>query len=402
MTASTPPPTVEIHEIQGTRSLRTPLAGTSDDDHWDRDGQALERVLYAGPDAGRGRQHVRGVFVFTSSAPTTTVGDAVRVSGLVSEFRPGGVASANLTTTEITGPPTDGPVHRQSTPGSDRPRPRWARSADGGDRRRQLRRIRSGQRRHRLLRDGRGHARAGEQPGRGRAAEQQRWVWTLADDGAGASVRTNRGGIVIRDLGPEPAGDYVSGDFNPERIQLDDAAGTPTPNVHVGDHFGGPAIGVVDFDFGNYEVHLTSPLARVDSGLTRETTVAAGANELSVATFNVENLGGNEGQAKYDALAAQIVSNMRAPDVVSLEEIQDNNGATNDSVVDANITLDRLVAAIAAAGGPTYQYRRSTQSTMRTAASRAETFASDSSSAPIAALPSLTVRAATRRHPRRS
>ena len=65
-------------------------------------------------------------------------------------------------------------------------------------------------------------------------------VWTLADDGAGASVRTNRGGIMIRDLDPEPAGDYASGDFNPERIQLDDAAGTPTPNVHVGDHFSGP------------------------------------------------------------------------------------------------------------------------------------------------------------------
>jgi endonuclease/exonuclease/phosphatase family metal-dependent hydrolase len=115
---------------------------------------------------------------------------------------------------------------------------------------------------------------------------------------------------------------------------------------------------VVDFDFGNYEVHLTSPLTRVDSGLTRETTAAPGVNELSIATFNVENLGGNEGQAKYDALAAQIVDNMRSPDVVSLEEIQDNNGATNDSVVDANITLDRLVAAIAAAGGPTYQYRQ--------------------------------------------
>jgi endonuclease/exonuclease/phosphatase family metal-dependent hydrolase len=105
-------------------------------------------------------------------------------------------------------------------------------------------------------------------------------------------------------------------------------------------------------------VHLTSPVTRVDGGLTRETTAAPGVNELSVATFNVENLGGNEAQAKYDALAAQIVSNMRSPDVVSLEEIQDNNGATNDSVVDANITLDRLVAAIAAAGGPTYQYRQ--------------------------------------------
>ncbi len=121
-------------------------------------------------------------------------------------------------------------------------------------------------------------------------------------------MRTNRGGIVIRDLDPEPAGDYASGDFNPERIQLDDAAGTPTPNVHVGDHFGGPAIGVLDFDFGNYEVHLTSPLTRVDSGLTRETTDAPGARTSSRSPPSTSRTSArNEGQAKYDALAAQIV-----------------------------------------------------------------------------------------------
>ena len=53
-----------------------------------------------------------------------------------------------------------------------------------------------------------------------------------------------------------------------------------------------------------------------------------------------------------------IVNNLAAPDIVGLEEIQDNDGATNDSVVDANVTLDRLVAAIAAAGGPAYSYRQ--------------------------------------------
>ena len=44
--------------------------------------------------------------------------------------------------------------------------------------------------------------------------------------------------------------------------------------------------------------------------------------------------------------------------MIALEEIQDNNGATNDGVVDANVTLDQLVAAIAAAGGPAYQWRQ--------------------------------------------
>ena len=91
----------------------------------------------------------------------------------------------------------------------------------------------------------------------------------------------------------------------------------------------------------------------------RESAVAAGADQVSIATFNVENLAGNEPEAKYDALAGMIVNNLAAPDIVGLEEIQDNNGATDDgTVVDATTTLNRLVAAISAAGGPAYSYRQ--------------------------------------------
>ncbi len=357
MTASPPPPTVEIHEIQGA-GHSAPLAGNSVTTTGIVTARRSNGFYLQDPTPDADDNTSDGIFVFTSLAPTVNVGDSVRVSGLVSEFRPGGVASANLTTTEITGPTTTvlstgNPLPAATVLGiggrslptaviDDDSFAAFDPATDGID----------------FFETVEGMRVQVNNPVVVGPRNSNGEVWTLADDGAGTSVRTNRGGIVIRDLDPEPAGDYASGDFNPERIQLDDAAGTPTPNVHVGDHFGGPAIGVVDFDFGNYEVHLTSPLTRVDSGLTRETTVAPGANELSVATFNVENLGGNEGQAKYDALAAQIVSNMRSPDVVSLEEIQDNNGATNDSVVDASVTLDRLIAAIAAAGGPTYEYRQ--------------------------------------------
>jgi Ca2+-binding RTX toxin-like protein len=37
--------------------------------------------------------------------------------------------------------------------------------------------------------------------------------------------------------------------------------------------------------------------------------------------------------------------------------VQDNNGAINDSVVDASVTYQTLINAIASAGGPTYQFR---------------------------------------------
>jgi predicted extracellular nuclease len=79
---------------------------------------------------------------------------------------------------------------------------------------------------------------------------------------------------------------------------------------------------------------------------------------LTVATFNVENLDPGDSAAKFSQLASLIVNNLRSPDLVALEEVQDNTGPTNNGVVDASETLDVLIAAIQAAGGPTYQFRQ--------------------------------------------
>ena len=43
---------------------------------------------------------------------------------------------------------------------------------------------------------------------------------------------------------------------------------------------------------------------------------------------------------------------------MALEEVQDNNGATNDGTVDATRRSTTLIAAIQTAGGPTYQFRQ--------------------------------------------
>jgi predicted extracellular nuclease len=71
----------------------------------------------------------------------------------------------------------------------------------------------------------------------------------------------------------------------------------------------------------------------------------------------VENLAPDDPQTKFDALAGYVVRNLAAPDVVALEEIQDNSGDTDDGVVAADQTVGKLVAAITAAGGPAYQSR---------------------------------------------
>jgi endonuclease/exonuclease/phosphatase family metal-dependent hydrolase len=115
---------------------------------------------------------------------------------------------------------------------------------------------------------------------------------------------------------------------------------------------------VLDYSFGNFFLEATSIPAPVSGGLTREATTPAAANELAVATFNVENLDPSDGAAKFDRLAGLIVNNLKSPDVIAVEEVQDSNGAKDDGTVDPSQTLAMLIASIQAAGGPTYEYRQ--------------------------------------------
>nr|MBA2293786.1 Ig-like domain-containing protein [Actinomycetota bacterium] len=265
------------------------------------------------------------ILVFRSGiGATVTVGQAVLVSGRVTEFRPGGAASANLTTTEIVSPtvtpggpgaaiaqtvlgvggrtpPTsvidDDATGNVETSGSFDP------ATDGIDFYESLEAM--------LLRV--------NDPVAVGPTNDFGELWVLADNGAGAGVRTVRQGIVI---GPT--------DFNPERIQLeDDIVPEATPDANVSDRFTTAAVGVLDYNFGNFELQLTSALTRIDSGLQREVTRAHGPTELAIATFNVENLSPLDPPGKFAELAGLIVDNLRAPDILALEEVQDNDGPTN-------------------------------------------------------------------------
>jgi predicted extracellular nuclease len=163
----------------------------------------------------------------------------------------------------------------------------------------------------------------------------------------GAGVRSVRGGIVLQRT-----------DNNPERIVLAGVIAPVPGGLNVGDSLVGPVVGVVDYNFSNFELLPTSTPTAVSGGLAREVTRTAAASELAVGTFNVENLDPGDPQDKFDRLAAIVVSNLAAPDVLALEEVQDNNGPTDDGTVAADQTLAKFVAAIRAAGGPAYSWRQ--------------------------------------------
>src|ERR687891_610413 len=76
---------------------------------------------------------------------------------------------------------------------------------------------------------------------------------------------------------------------------------------------------------------------------------------------NDENLAGTDPQAKFDHLAGLIVDHLQAPDILAIEEVQDNDGVTGgtaSTVVDASVSWSRLIQAIEDADGPAYQYRQ--------------------------------------------
>jgi predicted extracellular nuclease len=294
-----------------------------------------------------------GILVFTDSAPTVTVGASVQVTGTVSEFRPGGSDGVNnLTTTELISPSIALLSTGNSLPaatvlgaggrvppnlvidddanGSVETSGTFDPATDGIDFYESL----EGMRVQVANAVAVGPTNAfGEIP-------------VVGDGGANAGVRTARGGVVIR-----------PNDFNPERILLDDTI-VATPLVNVGDGFTSPVQGVLDYSFGNFKLNVTATPTRVDEGLQREATRIATDHEISIGTYNVENLDPGDGGAAFGRHADLIVDNLRSPDVIAIEEIQDNDGATNSSVTDASTTWNMLVAAIAAAGGPTYEYRQ--------------------------------------------
>jgi hypothetical protein len=172
-------------------------------------------------------------------------------------------------------------------------------------------------------------------------------ISVVGDGGVNASGLTPRGGIVIQ-----------SNDYNPERVLLDDTIVNPLPVVTTGDTFPGTVSGVLDYSFGNFKLYLTASPTATSAGLAKEVTAGATDYQLSVASFNVENLDGADAQARFDALAVQIVDHLKSPDLIGLQEVQDNNGATDNGVVASDVTYSRLIAAIQAAGGATYDYRQ--------------------------------------------
>jgi predicted extracellular nuclease len=343
-----PPPAPRIHDVQGA-AHRSPLVGKTvtgvpgvvtalgTNGFWMQDPE---------PDADPATSE--GVFVFTSSAPKVARADSVTVTGTVTEYRPGGSGSDNLTTTEISRPSVTVVAHDPALPEptlvgpGGRVAPQAVRTDSPGD-------VEGS-----TTFDVTANALDFYESMEGMLVRVVDPVasgptnaygeLSVLPGGAG-SPRTVRGGIR-----------YTYADANPERVILDDLLAT-VPAADTGDTLPGAVDGVLDYSFGNFKLEVLATPTVTGNGLTREVTRPQGAHELAVATYNVENLDPSDPQDKFDRLAGNLVHNLASPDIVAVEEIQDNNGAVDDGTVAADVTWQKLIDAITAAGGPTYAYR---------------------------------------------
>ncbi len=156
------------------------------------------------------------------------------------------------------------------------------------------------------------------------------------------SLVSPRGGLVL-----------APGQFNGQRIIIDNRI-SATPSVNSGAQLSG-VTGVLDYSFNNYKLLVTEPATVVSNALARQ-SVAIAPGRFGMASYNVENLGGNAAASRFTAIAGQLANNVGAPHLISLQEIQDNDGATNSGTTSASTTLNNLAGALNAATGRTYAW----------------------------------------------
>ncbi|WP_114201935.1 lamin tail domain-containing protein [Janibacter anophelis] len=341
-----------IQQIQGSHHI-SPLDGTAVNE--------VEGVVTAVSSTGLWIQSMtpddddatsEGLFVYTRSRPSAEVGDTVLVDGYVDEYRPGGSGGwDNLTMTEIVSPTVTvtgtAEVPAPVVLGEDRTAPQQVIDAEDP------KNVEYDDAAFRPDRDAIDfyESMEGMQVG-------VRDAQVVGPTGYEIPVVPGSGVEATR---TEAGGVLYSGYDRPNamRVLVDDEllpAGS-LPDADVRDTLTGLVAGPLDYSFANFKLLATEVPTVLDGGLEREVAPEQHDRELSVAAFNVENLAPDNPQAKFDRLAAQVVTNLRSPDIIAMEEVQDASGSTDDGTVDSEATTDKLIAAIEAAGGPTYEAR---------------------------------------------
>ena len=133
------------------------------------------------------------------------------------------------------------------------------------------------------------------------------------------------------------------------------------------DYFNENITGVVTYKNKTYKIDPIDPNALKgllqDGGLKREVSkIYPSEDKLTIASYNIENFSANNNghdetpEEKVDKIANSFIKEVHSPDIITLIEVQDNNGGVNDGTVDGVKSGEKLAQRIKSLGGPDYKY----------------------------------------------
>ena len=129
------------------------------------------------------------------------------------------------------------------------------------------------------------------------------------------------------------------------------------------DYFNENISGVVTYRNKTYKIDPSTVPTLQDGGLKREVSkIYPAEDKLTIASYNIENFSANNNghdetpEEKVDKIANSFIKEVHSPDIITLIEVQDNNGGVNDGTVDGVKSGEKLAQRIKSLGGPDYKY----------------------------------------------
>lgn len=160
-------------------------------------------------------------------------------------------------------------------------------------------------------------------------------------------------------------------------------ANVASPEPTIGDSYSGDIIGVLGYSYSNYQIEITEALPTLTHGhITPESSgITFDADKLNIVSYNLENFSFETKTRNYNSetgtwsglvfgqsshkssarraqeFADHFINKLKAPDIICLIEIQDDNsGGPDTTEVSAKKTLKLLTDKIALIpGAPAYK-----------------------------------------------
>ncbi len=347
MSSNITPVDIEIHNIQGCGHI-SPLLGKSV-----REVQGIVTKKYTNGFVIQGMAQdekdcsSEALFVHTSSYSDVIIGDLVSVEGVVEEFFPGTEDQHNLSQTEI----TKASIKTIST-GNELPAP-----VALGEGSREFPQN--------VIEDDDFSIFDPQSDGLD-FFESLEWMNVKLPQTRVVGARNSYNEIVVAENSNttniyinQTAGALVetNQDKHPERIMIQ-LPSNWSKKVNVGDRVAGSLTGIMSYSYGNYKIDPISKISiqKNEQTYKSEDCSVLNSNKLRIANYNINNFSQYTKSSIISYLANQIVDYLCSPDLLVLEEVQDDSGERDDGVVSADENLAILVSAIDKAGGPQYMY----------------------------------------------